>query len=250
MKIRIIIFQAISILGLCCYGNTSDADFGGIITVWPKEPGLFVFVNNQHAVKETILNKPVEMLKADFNINIKSLSSEGKKFDLKNIPAELKSFGAKGGIYFINDPAFPVVLAAAEDGWGVLNMAPIVADAPDSIKLNKRVQKLINRLFANIHGVADPSMMPACVMKHAVGLAGVDSLICSTFSPEANSKITAYLNKAGYKQRKCGTYYDACEEGWAPTPTNAVQKKIWDKVHKLPTKPLMIVPESQRKKNN
>jgi hypothetical protein len=108
----------------------------------------------------------------------------------------------------------------------------------------------IQSVIANINGVADPSMMPACVMKHAVGLAGVDSLICSTFSPEANSKITAYLNKAGYKQRKCGTYYDACEEGWAPTPTNAVQKKIWDKVHKLPTKPLMIVPESQRKKNN
>lgn len=245
---KVIILQAIITLTFYCYGSLSDTDFGGIITIWPKDPGLFVFVNNQNIIKEDVLLKPIQMLKADFNINIKLRNTGGRKFELKNVPAELKGFGANGGIYFINDPAFPIMLAATEDGWGLLNMAQIVADAPDSAKLNRRIQKLTNRLFANIHGVADPSMMPACVMKHAVGLTGVDSLVCATFSPEANSKITAYLNKAGYKQRRCGTYYDACEEGWAPAPTNAVQKKIWDKVHTLPTKPLVILPESQRKK--
>jgi hypothetical protein len=192
--------------------------------------------------------RPIESLKSDFNINIQLRESKNKAFDFRQAPAELKSLGANGGIYFINDKMLPIMLVAAEDGWGVLNMAPIIADTPNAIKINKRIQKLVNRLFANIHGIADPSMMPACVMKHAVGLAGIDALVCATYSPEANSKITAYLHKAGYKQRKCGTYYDACEEGWAPAPTNDVQKKIWDKVHKLPTMPLVILPESQRKK--
>lgn len=244
---KLIALQIILSITSFGYANTADTDFGGTITMWPKNPGLFVFINCQKAINEKVIFRPVEMIKDDFNVNIQSQSGNEKEFDLKRIPAELKGLGANGGIYFINDPSLPISLAAAEDGWGVLNVAPIISDSPDSEKLNKRLQKLINRLFANIHGIADPIMMPACVTKPAIGLAGIDALICTTFSPEANSKITAYLHKAGYKQRKVGTYYDACEEGWAPPPTNEVQKKIWDKVHKLPTKPLVILPESKRK---
>ena len=244
---KLIAFQVILSFTSLIYANTTDTEFGGTITMWPKNPGLFVFVNCQKSIDAKFISKPVELIKDDFNVNIRFQNGNDTEFDLKRIPAELKGFGAKGGIYFINDPSLPLSLAAAEDGWGVLNIAPIMADSPDPVKLNKRLQKLINRLFANIHGIADPIMMPACVTKPAVGLAGIDALICTTFSPEANSKITAYLHKAGYKQCRVGTYYDACEEGWAPAPTNDVQKKIWNKVHKLPTKPLVIMPESKRK---
>ena len=36
------------------------------------------------------------------------------------------------------------------------------------------------------------------------------------------------------------TYKRACREGWAPTPTNDVQRAIWEKVHAIPDKPLTI----------
>ena len=36
------------------------------------------------------------------------------------------------------------------------------------------------------------------------------------------------------------TYIKACEEGWAPAPTNDIQKAIWDKVHAAPKNPMKI----------
>jgi hypothetical protein len=42
------------------------------------------------------------------------------------------------------------------------------------------------------------------------------------------------------------TYLKACEEGWAPAPTNDVQKAIWDKVHAMPTEPIKIKPETKK----
>ena len=36
------------------------------------------------------------------------------------------------------------------------------------------------------------------------------------------------------------TYDRACQEGWAPAPTNDVQKAIWDEVHEMPTEPIKI----------
>ena len=36
------------------------------------------------------------------------------------------------------------------------------------------------------------------------------------------------------------TYKKACEEGWAPAPTNEFQKAIWEKVHAAPKNPMKI----------
>ena len=45
---------------------------------------------------------------------------------------------------------------------------------------------------------------------------------------------------------KRSVYRKACEEGWAPAPTNDVQKAIWDKVHAMPTEPIKIKPETKK----
>lgn len=227
---------------------TDNSEFGGDITVWPEEAGLFLFVDTQSRVTGAAIEKPIAALANDFNIDIRRIAGSGGDVDLRKIPAELKGHGAKGGIWIVDDPALPVSLAAVEDGWGVLNVAPILSDEPSADTLALRTKKYINRLFADLHGIGDPMMMPACVMKPAVGIKGVDALICSTFSPESTGKISTALAAAGYKQRKFGTYYDACEEGWAPAPTNDIQKAIWDKVHQMPTKPIKIQPPNRKRK--
>ena len=201
-------------------------------------------VNTQNAVQEAAFSNVVKRLSDDFNIDIRLTSGEVP--DLKAVPIRLSELNAKGAIWIINDSALPVVLAACENGWAFLNVAQILADTPTEDKIRGRVTRLSNRLFAYIHGAYDSTMMPQCVLKTAHGMEGIDSLVCKDYSPEAFSKISAYLAGAGYKQAKRGTYYDACEEGWAPAPTNDVQKAIWDKVHQMPTKPIQIVPESKR----
>lgn len=223
-----------------------EEEFGGEIVVWPKDPGKFLFVNAQKKIGDDVLAKPIAAIAGNFAIDVRKVNGETP--DLRAVPAALKGLGAKGAIWIVDDPSLPISLVAVEDGWGLLNVARLLADSPDATKLAKRVSKFIHRTFANVNGIGDSTMMPACVMKQAVGVAGVDALVCATYSPEACSKISSFLMMSGYKRCNRGTYYDACEEGWAPAPTNAVQKKIWDKVHQLPTKPLVIQRESERKK--
>lgn len=236
---------AFALAAASAFAADDDAQYGGQIKVWPKDPGLFLFVNAQSRVSGDPIEKPVAALAREFRIDIRKIAG-GAGLDVRKVPEELKKLGAKGGIWIVDDPVLPVCLSATEDGWGVINVAPILADSPDAAKVEKRMLKYINRTFGNIHGVGDSLMMPGCVMKLAVGVAGVDALECPTFSPEAHGKISNWLLKSGYKSFKSGLYYDACEEGWAPAPTNAVQKQIWDKVHQMPTKPIKILPPSKR----
>jgi hypothetical protein len=50
----------------------------------------------------------------------------------------------------------------------------------------------------------------------------------------------ARLIKVGVTPIRLVTYAKACKEGWAPQPTNDVQKAIWDKVHAMPATPMKI----------
>ena len=242
-----IVFAFILSTGVAVTAANGAEDYGDEIVVWPKNHGSFLFVNTQSRLSADLLSEPIKALAFDFYVDIRLVKGAGA-VDIRSIPAELKGLGAKGGIWIVDDPALPISLSASEDGWGILNVSPILADSSDEKILSTRVQKLVKRTFANVNGIGDSTMMPACVMKQAIGIAGVDGLVCSSYSPEAFSKITSYLDLSGYKRCRRGTYYEACEEGWAPTPTNAAQRAIWDKVHQFPTKPLTIQRESDRKR--
>lgn len=218
----------------------TDAEEGGRLDLWPQDHGRFLFVNAQNSVETAQFRRPVAILAAQLNFDI--ALAEGAAPEVREVRAALTRLGAKGAVWIVDDPAYPLVLGACEDGWAFLNVAPLIADRPDAGKLAVRIEKMVNRTFANIHGIGDSQMMPQCVMKTAVGLEGIDGLVCREYSPEPLMKIGAYMTRAGYRHGRHGTYYDACEGGWAPAPTNDVQRRIWDEVHQLPTKPIKIVP--------
>ena len=57
---------------------------------------------------------------------------------------------------------------------------------------------------------------------------------------DMQDSIKKYLSAAGVTPLKRTIYQRACQEGWAPAPTNDVQKAIWEKVHAIPDKPITI----------
>ena len=132
------------------------AEYGGEISLWPKDPGTFLFVNAQSRLSEAMWAKPIKLLRDEFNVDIRTKAVSSETFDIRKSSALLKGYGAIGGIWIVDDPLLPVSLAAIESGWGVLNVAPILADTPAADKLDKRFRKVVNRLFAEIHGVSDP----------------------------------------------------------------------------------------------
>lgn len=223
----------------------TDEEEGGYMVVWPKDHGTFFVVNAQSKVPESVFQVPVNIFNGEFRFDFKLVS--GTAPDIRAVKSELAKLGAKGAIWIVDDPELPLCLGACENGWGFVNVAELVLDNPSPEKLASRATKLFNRTFANIHGVGVSDRVPHCVMETAVGVEGLDRLVCSELSPEPFPKISAYMNKMGYKSGHRGTYYDGCEGGWAPLPTNDIQRAIWEKVHKLPTNPMKILPESQRK---
>ena len=112
-------------------------------------------------------------------------------------------------------------------------------DLPPKDVYENRLRKEINRAFAQGAG-AGLSLNKPCVMEPAFSLRELDAIQFPVISPEAMSKIQEVGNKKKIGRIVTKTYKTACEEGWAPAPTNDIQKAIWDNVRSLPTKPMKI----------
>ena len=61
-----------------------------------------------------------------------------------------------------------------------------------------------------------------------------------SFTLAARDEILKFLPEIGFSPAAVATYLTACSEGWAPAPTNDVQKAIWEKVHAIPKQPIKI----------
>lgn len=241
---KIILLALFSVFTTFLMANGAE-ELGGNLRIFPKDHNTFFVVNAQKKVDDAVISRLVSATLNQFNIDIRYI--KGNAPQVENAGAKLKELGANGAMWIIDNPNYPITLGACEDGWAYVNVFPLATEA-EVKKTESRLLSAICRIFANIHNVGDSMMMPACVMRPSRGVKGLDNLVCHEYSPEAIGKVSAGLRAAGYKTANIGTYYDACEGGWAPAPTNAVQKKIWDEVHQLPTKPLVILPESQRRK--
>ncbi len=139
----------------------------------------------------------------------------------------------------VEDDKLPRIVSAYEDGWSILNVKGLDADMPPKDVYENRLRKEINRAFAQSAG-AGISLNRPCVMEPARSLTEIDALKFPVVSPEAMAKIQEVGQKRNVEMLVVTTYKSACQAGWAPAPTNDVQKKIWDDVHALPTNPMTI----------
>ena len=74
----------------------------------------------------------------------------------------------------------------------------------------------------------------------------LDGNIHAYIQPMNMAKMGKFWKRFGVKKEARIPYLVAVQEGWAPAPTNDVQKAIWDKVHALPTEPIKIKPEEKK----
>ena len=131
------------------------------------------------------------------------------------------------------------VLAAPEDGWAKLAVGRLVADKPDDALRQKRLRLELLRAGAMSVGLG-VSMFQPCLMARVSSLSDIDAIRMGRFCPEAENNFDESAKRLGLGRAIVKGYYTACQEGWAPAPTNDVQKAIWDKVHEVPAKPMKI----------
>ena len=203
---------------------------GGLL-VRPYAGKKIYIVNDQKRIDEKSFFNGTQSINELFNFPVEVVPL---KSDLKD---------AAIIITLSDNNTAPVLLIAPEIPWAGINLGALAADNPKPDVLKARLNKELWRAFMFTCGAANSKMQP-CVMRPIFGIKDLDSNSVAIPCPESLPRImeTAKLLGIGFSQT-C-TYKQACIEGWAPAPTNNIQKVIWEEVRsekeRGPTNPIEI----------
>lgn len=217
------------------------AQLGGFVSYPNSQKGSVAFVNTQKSVN---LSGPLgEML--TFLSRVMPI-----KIDvIEKAPAEpleiLKASGANYAVIVVDDPKYPTSMIVPEEAYAVVNVGKYKANLKlpeDRAVYERRCARGALKAFVLLCSGGGSRYPAGVAFTHNVReLDGVhDKLAVDT-----QDSIKKYLGAVGITPLRRTIYRRACEEGWAPAPTNEFQKAIWDKVHALPANPIKIKPETK-----
>lgn len=118
-----------------------------------------------------------------------------------------------------------------------INVKALAADGAAPAAVAKRLQLELSRAALYVLGSGMVSYQ--CLTKSIRSLPELDALSNATLSAEAITHLGAG-RALGVEMIRYTSYERACQEGWAPAPTNEIQKQVWDRVHELPKNPLKL----------
>ena len=214
---------------------------GGKLIDMRAMTGVFKFVNCQGKVSLDGMKYMARRLHDSYNSNF-DFAEMKDAFTIQSAPDALKKVEASAAVFVVDLPDYPTVLVAPETKWATVNVAALSADNPDKAKLERRVEKELSRAFAALVGHA--AIDPLCVTKTATSLQELDAIQSTDVSSEVMVRIEEGLKANGVKPFRVSNFREACEEGWAPAPTNEYQKAILEEVkagkERGPTNPIKI----------
>ena len=149
-------------------------------------------------------------------------------------------------LYVIDDASMPMSLVAPEGRWAFVNVAKLAEGRGEKPAFfEARVKKEMARVGCILLGGIG-SAYRHNLLSFVASADGLDEFTDDTLPVDGLQRCQQYLLQMGVKPWRTVSYRKACEEGWAPAPTNDVQKVIWDKVHAMPTEPIKIKPETKK----
>ena len=202
--------------------------FGGYV-LQPRETKVISILNEQSSVGDDILAGLAAEMQAILTIPIAMNAKTNVGLTLKVCDGNADT---------------PLVVMP-DNATAVVNIKALSADKPSRTVLETRVCKELWRGLIYTLGGGN-TYIQQCVMKQVSSLAELDAIPSRTACPDAFMRVTESAKTLGIQPVRRVTYRQACKEGWAPAPTNDVQKAIWEKVHELPTEPIKIKPEEKK----
>ena len=216
--------------------------FGEDVVKPNSQQGKIVFVNAQSKLSQAEIETAVAALykSAKFKFEVVA-GSAGDKRPIDRAASACSDFKAQIAVIVVDDGETPAVLVAPEDQWAIVNVSKLdkgLTPGPLYARLfAARCRKEIIRTFSLLCG-GGASQFPGNMMA-TPSIEELDSV--QEFIPiDMESRWTEYLASHGVKPAYIRTYQQACKEGWAPAPTNDIQKAIWNRVHAIPDKPMTI----------
>ena len=212
------------------------ARLGGFIQA--PVTGLVVrIVNQQRIVPEEAIRACIGKIQSFIHYGIEIVGTE---------PSDGRTAAR---VELVEEGDAPTLLIAPEDKWGRLNVSRLASDSPNTDTLRLRFEKELWRCYCMTLGASNSNYSP-CVMHTVFSLADLDGDISRMACPEVQDKVQRVCRKLKVDFTRLVTYKKACIEGWAPAPTNDVQKAIWEQVkadkERGPTNPIRIEPPKKK----
>lgn len=213
------------------------ANEGGLVTRSGSMKGKVAFIDTQTRLSADEIKKVIAKIGTDFKFN-----AVYEKAQPADCPCSLKDASkAEAAIIVIDDPKKPVSLVAPDDHWAMVNVAKLDVNLKTDAAKEKffagRCRRQLMRVYAILAG-SWTSQYPGNIMA-ADKLENID-LAPEDLPFDVRQRSEKYLPTIGVTKKEEATYFRACRAGWAPSPTNELQKSIWEDVFKLPTKPIQI----------
>lgn len=208
------------------------AESGGIVERDVQGKSALI-VNAQSEVPMSCLDEAAASIRGLVLVKVETATGDPSK---KHRPTD----GHPVVVTVVNDPASDMtILVAPEQNWATLNVRLLLRDKPSPEVLASRMHKELWRATAMAMGAAN-SMTQPCLLRQINTLRELDHTKNMLPSPQPINNMIEVADKLGIVRIHRATYRRACQEGWAPAPTNDVQKAIWDQVRQMPAKPIRI----------
>ena len=217
--------------------NANSVFEGGIVIHPQSFKGKALILNTQNVVDHREIELAASLLARYSECNV--VAQRG--VSVKDLSVAKQDYNAKLVVVVVSDENTPAMLLAPEDGWGYVNVMQLTNDLKSEKAKKKflpsRTRKEIIRAFSILAGGGssqfDGNLMNASTIRET-------DFMEESIPVDMINYWQRRLKALGITKKISATYLDACEQGWAPAPTNDVQKAIWDKVHAAPKNPMKI----------
>jgi hypothetical protein len=195
---------------------------GGRIVRPGTKTGKVVYVNCQARASKDWIAESVAYFAEVSKFNIEMV--EGA-FNFKN--PEIRG---NASLFIVDDPEMPSFLVAPEARWAMVNVYQLAKDAKPAF-FQARVKKQLTRGFAALCGAMN-SGYPNALTGGVTDIKDLDRFVDARLPVDVISRFAPYMQPFGVTPAVVTTYHKACQEGWAPAPTNNYQKAIAEAIAK------------------
>lgn len=202
---------------------------GGLLCKPVQGPSI-LFLDLQKSVEKGAIQGVASDLGKVLMFPFRTEQAEGSDV-FKAVNERLADGKVASVVAVIDQKDFANVLVAPENRWAIVNVAPLRTKGVDAAVLGERVRKELLRALGLMMGAGNTAH-PQCPLKAVLNPDDLDQIKGRYLSPGPMNNMVEYGKKIGLQQSRPVTYRKACEEGWAPAPTNDIQKAIWDEVKK------------------
>lgn len=209
---------------------------GGLIEKPNSAKGIIVVANSQTVIPEAIIKEAFKQFAISLKVKIDIRTVKNSDFTPETA---MRTMDANAVISIRSDSTEPSFIVYPDYNYAVVNVAALNPDKTDADNLALRVKKDIVRALAYIGGAA-ASQRKESLTGVINDVKDLDAIKNELLMFDVLKRLQRQLPEMGIVPAIHATYLKACEEGWAPAPTNGYQKAIWDKVHAIPQSPMKI----------